>query len=139
MFVVLLSLAGSHCAQRSPCVVCHFPYDSVNDYPCPQRQKEESLPHGREIERTLSFSIALQNTAHFPNSLFISLSPYRLLCYRHVSSVRAPSASTFLLQVFTMAHLPHFLLPRFTDCLSHKYLQKLNALSQLTIDLDKII
>lgn len=124
MFVVL-SLAGSCCAQRSPCVVCHFPYDSVNDYPCSQRQEEESLPHGHEIEETLPFRPS-------PKCRTLSQQPFHISalnsfpCYHQVSSVRAPSARTFLLrvQVFTMAYLPHFLQPRFTDCLNHWFLPK---------------
>lgn len=58
MFVVL-SLTASNCAQRFHCDVCCFPYDSVNDYPCSQRQGErESFPHDLGITQSLFPSLS---------------------------------------------------------------------------------
>jgi len=43
--LVVLPPAGFHCASRFHCGVRRFPHNSVNDYPCSQRQKREPFPH----------------------------------------------------------------------------------------------
>lgn len=95
--------------HRDPPVLFAISHMTVNDYPCSQRQEEESLPHGREIEETFPFhpSPKCRTLSQQPSHISVL---YSFLCYHQVS-VRAPPARTFLLQVqvFTMAHLPHIL------------------------------
>ena len=69
MFVVL-SRVGSFCALRLPGAVCHFPYASVNDYPCSQKRDGESIPHEMEIEETSS--VLFHNKASFQINPFSS-------------------------------------------------------------------
>ena len=133
---VVLSLAGSCSAQRSPCAVCHFPWDSVTDYPCSQARRRITSTWPRDRPR-LSFSIPPQNAAPFSQQLHSYLFPLQL-------SVLSPGWREGELLVFTGAFLAYFLRPRFTDCLKHiiylyLFYPKLKALRKLCKSLIKMM
>ena len=70
---VVLSLAGSCGAQRSPCAVCHFPWDSVTDYPCSQARRRITSTWPRDRPKRSFFHPSPKCCALLPAAPFISL------------------------------------------------------------------